>query len=50
MINIHKIKDQIRTYKTNRESAKKDRDNVGIIAFCNGAIHELDKILNEEYK
>ncbi len=47
-MNLYKIKEQIKIYKDNRELAKRS-GNVGTIAFCNGAIHELHKILRGEY-
>ena len=49
-MNINKIREEIMNYKKNRELATRSSDTKGAIAFCNGAIHELSKVLKGEYK
>ena len=47
-MNHKKIEDEINNYKKNRDM-RKTRDTAGAEGFCNGAIHELTKILRREY-
>ena len=47
-MNLKKIEDEIKNYKKNRDMSK-TRNTPGAEAFCNGAIHELTKILRREY-
>lgn len=49
-MNLNKIKEEIENYQKNRDLAKRSLDTKGAVAFCNGAIHELSKVLKGEYR
>ena len=48
MKELTKVEKQIWIYRGNRERAEKD-GNKQIVAFINGALEELDKILQGKY-
>jgi hypothetical protein len=48
-INMRRIEEAIENYERNRRLAMKHPSLSGAVAFCTGAIWELDKILRGEY-